>query len=127
MRREVNLRGWLREMAVSIREKLGLVEGLTKSGILDAQLIDESTALLPTPVCLVGRCEGGVQQLGTRFEGLYMTVRFEDLEIVLQGEIGNSRVSSLAKGSLSFTVLFGTFALCEGPSGLWGVSTLLRG
>jgi len=36
MRREVNLRGWLRGMAVSIREKLGLVEGLTKSGILDA-------------------------------------------------------------------------------------------
>jgi len=56
-----------------------------------------------------------------------MTVQFEDREIVLQGEIGNSRVSSLAKGSLSFAVLLGTFALCEGPSGLWGVSTLLRG
>jgi hypothetical protein len=36
MRREVNLRRWLREMAVGIREKLRLVEGLTKSSVLDA-------------------------------------------------------------------------------------------
>ena len=36
MRREVNLRGWLREMAVGIREELGLVEGLTKSSVFDA-------------------------------------------------------------------------------------------
>jgi hypothetical protein len=35
MRRKVNLRGWLGEMAIGIREKLGLVEGLTKSSILD--------------------------------------------------------------------------------------------
>jgi len=36
MRGEVDLRGWLREMAVGIREKLGLVEGLTKSSVFDA-------------------------------------------------------------------------------------------
>lgn len=36
MRREGNLRGWRREMAVGIREKLCLVESLTKGSILNA-------------------------------------------------------------------------------------------
>ena len=77
MRREVSLRRRLREVAVGTREKLSLVEGLTKSSILDAQLVNESTTFFPTPVCLVSRREGGIQELGTRFEGLYMTVQFE--------------------------------------------------
>jgi len=36
VRRKIDLRGRLRDMAVGIREELGLVEGLTKCGILDA-------------------------------------------------------------------------------------------
>ena len=77
MRREIDLRGWLRDMSVGVREKLSLVEGLTKSGIFDAQLVDERAAFLPTPVCLVCGCEGGIQKLGTRFKGLHMTVGIE--------------------------------------------------
>ena len=53
MGREINLRGWLREMAVGVREELGLVEGLTKSSILNAQLVDERAAFFPTPICFV--------------------------------------------------------------------------
>ena len=67
MRREVDLRGWLREMTIGVREELGLVECLTKSSILYAQLVDESATFFPTPVCLICRREGGVQELGTRF------------------------------------------------------------
>ena len=58
MRREINLRGWLRQMTVGVREKLGLVEGLTKSSILNPQLVNESAAFLPTPVCFICGCEG---------------------------------------------------------------------
>ena len=76
MRREINLRGWLREMTVGVREKLGLAEGLTKSSVLNAQLVDEGATFLPTPVCFVCGCEGGIQELGTRFKGLHMTVGF---------------------------------------------------
>lgn len=76
MWREINLRGWLREMTIGVREKLGLVEGLTKSSILNAQLVDEGTAFLPAPVCFVCGCEGGIQKLGTRFKGFHMTVEF---------------------------------------------------
>ena len=77
MRREVDLRGWLREMTIGVREELSLVEGLTKSSILNAQLVDEGAAFLPTPICFVCGCEGGIQQLGTRFKGLHMTVGSE--------------------------------------------------
>ena len=127
MRREIHLRGWLREMAVGICKKLGLVEGLTESSVFDAQLVDEGATFLPTSVCLISGCEGGIQELGTRFKSLYMTVGFEDQGLKIKAEIGNSRVSPLAKGSLSLAVLLGTFALCEGPSSLWSLSVLLRG
>ena len=36
MRREINLRGWRREVAISIREELRLVEGLAKCSVLNA-------------------------------------------------------------------------------------------
>jgi len=77
MRGEIDLRGWLREMAVGVREKLGLVESLTESRILNTQLVDEGAAFLPTPVCFVCGCEGRIQELGTRFKGLHMAVGFE--------------------------------------------------
>jgi hypothetical protein len=127
MGREIDLRGRLREMAVGVREKLGLVEGLTKSSVLNPQLVDKGATFFPTPVCLVGGCEGGIQELGTRFKGFHMAVGFEHRRLHIKAEIGNSRVSPLAKGSLSFAVLLGTFALCESPSSLWGLSILLRG
>jgi len=94
MRREVNLGGWLGEMAVGICEKLGLVEGLTKSSVLDTQLVNQGAAFLPTPVCLIGRCEGRIQELGTRFEGFYMTVGLEHRGPVRQG--GDRELTRLA-------------------------------
>jgi hypothetical protein len=51
--------------------QLGLAtEGGTEGGIFDAELIDEGSAFFPATVCLVGRCEGCVEQLRTRLEGL---------------------------------------------------------
>ena len=126
MRRKSDLRG-RREMTVGIGKELCLVESLTESSILNAQLVDEGTTLLPTPICFIGGCESGIEELRARFEGFYMTVGFKRYEvcIVHQGGDRNSRVSSLAKGSLSFTVLLGTFALRKGSSALWGVPFLV--
>lgn len=45
-------------------------EGCAEGGILDAELIYEGSAFFPASVCLVGRCERCVEQLGTRLEGL---------------------------------------------------------
>lgn len=54
MRREIDLGRRLREVAIGIRKKLGLVKSLTKSSVLDAQLVDEGTTFLPAPVCFIG-------------------------------------------------------------------------
>jgi len=76
MRGEIDLRGWLREIPVGVREDLGLVESLTKSSVLNAQLVDKGAAFLPTSICLISGCESGIQELGTRLKGLYMAVGF---------------------------------------------------
>lgn len=103
MRREINLRGLLREMAIGIREKLGLAKGLAEGSILNTQLIYKSTTFLPTSVCLIGGCEGGIQELGTRFEGLYMTARVEH-RICIRQRSGThaSRRSRKARWALRF-------------------------
>ena len=104
MRREIDLGGRLREMTVGVSKKLGLVEGLAKSGIFNAQLVDEGAAFLPAPVRLIGGCEGGIQELGTRFKGLHMTVKFERQDLHIRGGSGThaSRRSRKARWALRF-------------------------
>lgn len=83
-------------MSVGVREKLGLVKGLTKGSILDAQLVYEGATFLPTPVCLICRGEGGIQELRTGFESFYMPTWFEHREphIIHQG--GDRELTRLA-------------------------------
>jgi hypothetical protein len=50
-----------------------LAEGSSECGILYAQLINQGTTFFPTSVGLVGRCEGGVQELGARLESFNMS------------------------------------------------------
>jgi hypothetical protein len=50
-----------------------LAQRSTQRSVLDAQLIDEGTTLLPAPVRFVGGGQGGVEELRTGLERLYVS------------------------------------------------------
>jgi hypothetical protein len=83
---------------------MGLAKGGTESGVLYAQLIDESATLFPAAGGLIGRGKGGIEKSRSLLEGLDVLV------------------SALAEGALGLAVLF--CALCGGQSALgaagWG-------
>lgn len=54
---------------------MGLAEGSTKSGVLYAELVNESSAFLPATVGLICRSEGGIKKLRSSFKGLDMSGR----------------------------------------------------
>ena len=102
---KVDLRGRLWEVTVGVCKKLSLVKGLTKGSVLDAELVNEGTAFLPTPVCFICGCEGRIQELGTGFEGLHMTVGlwYKDRQACIRGsETHASLRSRKARCALRF-------------------------
>lgn len=52
------------------RRQLGLLaQSGTESSVLDAELVDKGTAFFPAPVGFVCGSQGGIEELGTGFEG----------------------------------------------------------
>lgn len=57
-----------------LRQHRCLAERRSQRRVLDAELIDQGAALFPSPIGLVSRLQGCVEQLGSRLEELYMLV-----------------------------------------------------
>jgi len=78
---------------------LGLGERASKSGILDAQLVDECAAFFPAAVGLVCGGQGGIEERGARLERLDVLV------------------PALAEGALGLAILLGALTGGEWAGG----------
>ena len=101
--------------------QLGLssLERRAKRRVLDPELINDGTALLPPPVGLVRRRKRGIQELGARFKRLDMSKRRTktmrhpwSIQIARHGLL----LSPFAECALSLSVLFGSLALAQRPT-----------
>ena len=93
------------------RQHLSLAQCRTQRSVLDAQLVDERTALLPSAIRLVCRGEGSIQKLRARLESLKMSGR--KVQHSLRHDTSHSLVATLAECTLGLAVLLGPLARAE--------------
>ena len=93
------------------RQHLSLAQCRTQRSVLDAQLVDERTALLPSAIRLVCRGEGGIQELRARLESLNMSGRM--VQHRLRHDISHSLVATLAECTLGLAILLRALTRAE--------------
>lgn len=72
-----------------------MAESRPQRGILDPQLIDQRTTLLPSTIGLVRGLQGGIEQLRPRFQ------------------VSDVGIPAFSEGALGLSVLFRTFAVAQ--------------